>query len=115
MNNHVISNKLTTQNEIERPIEQVITVSHVFKQYHHYTRDLSLRHETMRLFRGFFQRYGRKQEEAPFYALRDISFTVKRGEALGIVGRNGAGKTTLLRLLSNITKPTQGSIEVQGR
>ncbi len=95
--------------------EPVISVSHVYKQYRRYAGGLSLRHEAGRVFQSFFQRYGRKQQEEPFYALRDISFTVRRGEALGIVGRNGAGKTTLLRLLSNITRPTMGSIEVKGR
>lgn len=50
-----------------------------------------------------------------FWALKDISFTVKRGEALGIVGPNGAGKTTLLRLLAGITVPTKGRVQAQGR
>jgi ABC-type polysaccharide/polyol phosphate transport system ATPase subunit len=50
-----------------------------------------------------------------FWALRDISFQVQRGEALGIVGPNGAGKTTLVRLLSGITAPSAGEIEIVGR
>jgi ABC-type polysaccharide/polyol phosphate transport system ATPase subunit len=49
------------------------------------------------------------------WALRDVSFEVKEGEALGIVGDNGAGKTTILRILSSITSPTQGEITVRGR
>jgi len=49
------------------------------------------------------------------WALRDVSFEVKEGEALGIVGHNGAGKTTILRILSSITSPTQGEITVRGR
>lgn len=49
------------------------------------------------------------------WALRDVSFQVEQGEALGIVGHNGAGKTTILRILSSITTPTTGEITVRGR
>jgi ABC-type polysaccharide/polyol phosphate transport system ATPase subunit len=50
-----------------------------------------------------------------FWALRDVSFDVRRGEALGIVGPNGSGKTTLVKLLSRITAPSEGTISVSGR
>jgi len=66
--------------------------------------------------------YPRRWYNRPFakrsehmWALRDVSFEVKEGEALGIVGHNGAGKTTILRILSSITSPTQGEITVRGR
>ena len=66
---------------------------------------------------GLFERVAERfrSSDDDFWALRQISFAVRRGETLGIVGRNGAGKSTLLKLLGGITAPTEGEITLLGR
>ncbi len=75
----------------------------------------TLQEEIVRLLKRPFSKAERAAQHETFWALKDVSFEVKHGEVLGIIGRNGVGKSTLLKILSRITKPTSGRVQIDGR
>jgi ABC-type polysaccharide/polyol phosphate transport system ATPase subunit len=89
-----------------------IEVNHVTKKFRYFAdRPTSLKTVLVNILRLKFD-FGEKQE---FYSLRDVSFSIKPGEFVGIMGRNGAGKSTLLKLISGIYHPTSGEIKTNGQ
>jgi lipopolysaccharide transport system ATP-binding protein len=93
-----------------------IRVDHLSKLYH--LGRAQQRHDTLRdALVSMFKRanVGTSERSEDLWALKDVSFEVKAGEAIGIIGRNGAGKSTLLKVLSRITEPTSGRAEIHGR
>ncbi|MGH8603855.1 MAG: ABC transporter ATP-binding protein [Gammaproteobacteria bacterium] len=95
--------------------QPALQVSRLSKRYRlgEYSADTQLRDAIMRTI-GKLIRRERKPEQV-VWALNDVSFDVRPGEVLGVIGRNGAGKSTLLKLLSRITYPTSGTVRVRGR
>src|SRR5436305_11161746 len=106
--------------------DAVITVENLSKKYRikHADEATVARYSALRdviasKFTGLFQNRKSKiktrKSVQDFWALKNVSFEVPRGEVVGIIGRNGAGKTTLLKILSRITEPTEGRVRIRGR
>jgi ABC-type polysaccharide/polyol phosphate transport system ATPase subunit len=94
----------------------VIRADSLSKRYHRGALQQSslIRDHLSRALRSPLSVFRRPKDET-FWALKDVSLDVREGEVLGLIGRNGAGKTTLLKILSRITRPTEGWAEIHGR
>lgn len=89
-------------------MNSIVSVSSISKKYQ---LPLSKKEASNSFLNNFFTK--RKYEE--YWAVNDVSFTLNKGDKLGIIGNNGAGKSTLLKILSKITKPTTGKVNIQGK
>jgi lipopolysaccharide transport system ATP-binding protein len=109
-------------------MSEIITVEKLGKKYQIAHRGEKARYKTLRetitfnardAVSGWRSRNGTngaaKATREEFWALQDVSFEVKQGDVVGIIGRNGAGKSTLLKILSRITEPSQGRVRIRGR
>lgn len=99
--------------------DTIISVEHLSKRFsigHKRIDGEGLRHVIEEALRNPFAAWkNSKAAKEEFWALKDVSFEVKAGEMVGIMGRNGAGKSTLLKILSRITEPSEGRISMRGR
>lgn len=101
-------------------MEPIIKVEHLSKKYKlgEWQKYYTLRDALMGVLKApfrFLKRKGKGLSKGEFWAIKDVSFEIKRGETVGIIGPNGAGKSTILKMLSRITIPTKGEAILMGR
>jgi lipopolysaccharide transport system ATP-binding protein len=99
-------------------LHPAIRVSHLGKKYTiggPQEKYLTFRDAIVNSVKAPFRRFSSHEPPQEFWALKDVSFDVEQGEVVGIIGRNGAGKSTLLKILSRITSPTEGTVDLYGR
>ena len=87
--------------------EIAISINHLSKVYKLYDKPVDRLKESLGL--------TKQKKYREHYALRDVSFQVKRGETVGIIGTNGSGKSTILKIITGVLNPTQGEVQVNGR
>lgn len=89
------------------PTQKAISVENLGKKYRLYERNIDRLKEAISPFQ--------KSYHTDFSALRDVSFSIAKGESIGIVGKNGSGKSTLLKLLTGVVVPTSGTLRIEGK
>lgn len=104
-------NQVMNKQNSNTQTELAVQAYNVSKRFEVNERTVTLRHNLQQILR---RRQIPVSEEGQFWALRDITFSISKGDSLGIIGHNGAGKTTLLRVLSQISAPTTGQVTVNG-
>lgn len=88
--------------------QEIISVEHVSMRF-------SLASEKVTSFKEYVIKTAKKQlSYGEFWALKDVSFSVNKGDALGLIGLNGSGKSTMLKVIAGVLKPTKGSVTVRG-
>jgi lipopolysaccharide transport system ATP-binding protein len=100
---------------LENTMQDSVTVERISKKYDigKLQMDTNFREVLVRFAKGLFLR--NHENKVEIWALKDVSFSMKQGEIVGLIGRNGAGKSTLLKILSRITYPTSGKMNIRGR
>jgi lipopolysaccharide transport system ATP-binding protein len=88
-------------------MDYLVEAEHIGKRYHLFEHPIDQVKEFLTL--------RRKKYHQEFWALKDINFKIRQGESFGIIGKNGAGKSTLLKIITGVTKPTTGRIEIRGK
>lgn len=86
--------------------ENIITVKNLSKVYKIYDQPIDRLKESMNLRQKIYH--------SRFNALKDLSFSVRKGQTVGIIGKNGSGKSTLLKILAGVLSPTEGVVEING-
>src|SRR3989344_8003881 len=105
-----------------RPIIEVKNISKTYKIQHERGGYITLRDilaqtllHPLKFLKSKIKRAAGLEKQEIFWALKDVSFNVEKGETLGIIGANGAGKSTILKILSQITPPTKGEVIIRGK